>query len=198
LSVDGDITATSADFGNITIAVADDNTISTTTGDLQLDSATNQVNVQGKLFVQSDLIVNDGTLKTNSGNVFLFNDPVATQADAFGYATTVGIGADTGTTTINNNLNVNDNLTVTGTTVNLAQTTNIKYSENNNRLNRPQVQSTTGNTSGFRVIAPNTGTSAGSSLSVNNSSDNPNILPMCLDQLIKKFPLEMVLQHTHI
>jgi hypothetical protein len=45
----GDITATGADFGNITIAVVDDNTISTTTGALVLDSATNIVNVNARI-----------------------------------------------------------------------------------------------------------------------------------------------------
>jgi hypothetical protein len=53
-----------------------------------------------------------------------------------------------------------DDLTITGNTVTLAQGTDIFYSENNSRLNRPNVQSTTGNTSGFRVSAPNSSSSA--------------------------------------
>lgn len=100
-------------FGNITVAVVDDNTISTTTGNLVLDSATNLVQVDS-------------------------------------------------------------DLTITGTSVNLAQTTGFLYSENNDRLNRPYVQSTTGNTSGWRIRAPNATTNAASSLSVANTNDASN------------------------
>lgn len=45
-------------FGNITIAIVDDNTISTTTGDLILDSATNLVKVTADLSVDNNLTVN--------------------------------------------------------------------------------------------------------------------------------------------
>ena len=96
----GTITGTGADFGNITIAVADDNTITTTTGNLKLASAT-------------------GNLELNADTGFL-------------------------------------------------------YPEGNNRLNRPTFQSTTGNSSGLRIAAPNTGTSANANFSVNNSSDPLN------------------------
>jgi hypothetical protein len=48
-------------FGNITVAVVDDNTISTTTGDLVLDSATNQVNITAGLLVDSGVLFVDAT-----------------------------------------------------------------------------------------------------------------------------------------
>jgi len=71
-------------------------------------------------------------------------------------------------------LALDNDLTIGGTNVNLAQATTFGYSESNNRLNRPEVQSTTGNSSGLRVKAPNTGTSAAATLSVGNSSDSSN------------------------
>ena len=46
LIVNGTFVAPNAEFGNITIAVVDDNTISTTTGNLVLDSATGIVNAK--------------------------------------------------------------------------------------------------------------------------------------------------------
>jgi hypothetical protein len=112
-TINNTLFAPGADFGNITIGVATDNTITTTTGDLVLDSATNIVSV----------------------------------------------AAD---------------LSISGTNIDLAQSTDIVYSENNDRTFRPTVISSTGNSSGFRVSAPNAGTSAASTLSVNNSNDSAN------------------------
>lgn len=48
-------------FGNITIAVVDDNTISTTTGDLTIDSATNLVGIPATLNVDSGVLYVDAT-----------------------------------------------------------------------------------------------------------------------------------------
>lgn len=45
-------------FGNVTVGVATDNTVSTTTGDLILDSATNTVNVTATLELDGQLVVN--------------------------------------------------------------------------------------------------------------------------------------------
>ena len=53
-------------------------------------------------------------------NVF---NTTSTTVNAFGAATTVSIGASTGTTTINNNVTVTGNLTVNGTTTTLNATT---------------------------------------------------------------------------
>ena len=87
-------------FGNITIAVIDDNTISTTTGNLTLDANSNNVDVTGNFYVESNTTLNNGTILTNSGNVSLF-DTVATTIDAFGAATTIDFGASGGITTAN-------------------------------------------------------------------------------------------------
>jgi hypothetical protein len=152
----GDITAPGADFGAITIAITDDQTIATTSGELRLGSNSGAVKFTGV-----DTLYTDTT-----GTFNLLNQP--TTVFAFRNATTLGLGEDTGTTTINNNL------TVDGTTVSLAQNTTIAYSENNDRLNRPSVKSTTGNTSGLRVEAPNTGTTAAAIISASNSSDPLN------------------------
>lgn len=156
LQVNGTFIAPSADFGNITIAVADDQTITTTAGELRLGSFNGSVKLTG-----IDSLYTDTT-----GTFNLLNQP--TTIFAFRNATTLEIGEDTGTTGINNNLRVD------GTTINLAQATNILYSEANNRLNRPSVRSTTGNTSGFRVEAPNATTSAISNISAFSSNDNDN------------------------
>lgn len=93
--------------GQITVAITDDSTISSTSGNLILDSATNLVSTTANFYVQDDLIVNTGTVKTNSSNVVLF-DTTATIVDAFGAATTIDMGASTGTTTIHHNLNAGD------------------------------------------------------------------------------------------
>jgi len=94
---------------NITIA---DTTgaISTTSGDLILDSATNQVSASSNFTVQDNLTVNNGTVLTNSGNVFLF-DTTATTVDAFGAATIVNIGASAGIVNIEGDLRVNNDKT---------------------------------------------------------------------------------------
>jgi len=71
-------------------------------------------------------------------------------------------------------LALDNDLTIGGNSVSLAQDTAFSYSENNNRLNRPSVISTTGNTSGWRVRAPNATTSAAASMSVANTNDASN------------------------
>ena len=58
--------------------------------------------------------------------------------------------------------------------IGLQQNAVISYSENNDRLNRPTVISTTGNTSGWRVQAPNATTNAVATVSVFNSNDDLN------------------------
>jgi len=72
------------------------------------------------------------------------------------------------------NFRVKNGLEVGGTEIDIAQGTTIEYSENNNRLNRPNVRSTTGNTSGLRVEAPNATTSAIAVVGVFNTNDPDN------------------------
>lgn len=62
----GNIYGTGADLGNITVAIADDQTITTVSGKLILDSATNEVEVNADLDLNGNLDV--------SGTVTLAND----------------------------------------------------------------------------------------------------------------------------
>jgi hypothetical protein len=155
-TINNTLFAPGADFGNITIGVADDQTITTTSGELRLSSVSNAIKLVGTTSLYTD----------NTGTFNLLNQP--TTVFAFRNATTLELGEDTGTTGINNNLRID------GTSINLAQATNFLYSGAGNRLNRPTIQSTTGNQSGLRVAAPNTGTSAQALFSVTNSSDINN------------------------
>jgi hypothetical protein len=63
-----------------------------------------------------------GTIVGTQTTQNVFNT-TATTVNAFGAATTVGIGASTGTTTVNNNLTITGNLTVSGTTTTVDSTT---------------------------------------------------------------------------
>ena len=54
---DYNITGAGATFGNIQIAITDDNTIDTSTGDLKLDAATNRIAVNADLSVDGELNV---------------------------------------------------------------------------------------------------------------------------------------------
>jgi hypothetical protein len=155
-TINNALVADSGDFGNITIAVTDNQTINTTSGELRLSSTSTAIKLPSVTSVYTD----------NTSTFNLLNQP--TTVNAFTAATALNLGATTGTT------NINNDLLIDGVNINLAQSTNFLYSENNNRTNRPEVQSTTGNSSGFRVRAPNTGTSAFSTLSVNNTSDSAN------------------------
>ena len=80
----------------------------------------------------------------------------ATTVNAFGAATTLNIGASL------------------DTSIGIGQNTIFQYDENNDRLNRPNFQSSTGNTSGVRVIAPNATTNAGSVVSAFSTNDLDN------------------------
>jgi len=190
LNVDGGITAGGADLGNITIAVVDNNTISTTTGSLKLGSNTGDIGLIGA-----------DTLYTDQSTFLLLNSP--TTVTAFDSATVLTIADTSGVTFIRNDVTVGgdlkingndiksnggtvaitlsgndvtiaDDLTINGNNVNLAQATVIGYSEANDRANRPTVRSTTGNSSGFRVEAPNATTSAASSISAFSTNDVDN------------------------
>ncbi|CAB4202573.1 hypothetical protein UFOVP1369_25 [uncultured Caudovirales phage] len=156
LTTDGDITATGATLGKVTVGLGDNQTITTTTGELRVSSANNAIKLPSVTSIYTD----------TTGSFGLLNQP--TTVNAFLAATALNLGAATGVT------NINNDLTIDGTNINLAQDTTFSYSENNNRLNRPSVISTTGNTSGWRVRAPNATTSAAASMSVANTNDASN------------------------
>ena len=54
---DNNITGAGATFGNIQIAITDDNTLDTSTGDLKIDAATNRIAVNADLSVDGELNV---------------------------------------------------------------------------------------------------------------------------------------------
>lgn len=75
------------------------------------------------LTLTGDAAVNGGDITTTNATATVFNT-AATTVNAFGAATTLNLGAGTGTTTINNALIVDGDLTINGTTTTL-NTTNI-------------------------------------------------------------------------
>jgi hypothetical protein len=74
------------------------------------------------LTIRGNTSAGTGTIATNAATAVVFNTNAST-VNAFGAATTVNIGAGTGTTTVNNNLTVTGNFTVNGTTTTVNATT---------------------------------------------------------------------------
>lgn len=133
--------------------------------------------VDGNATLSGDLQVDGNDIKGNGGttaitlsgaDVAVAGDLTVTGNDIKGSGGTTAITMNAGSVTVANDL------TITGNTIDLAQNTTIEYDENNNRINRPTVISTTGNSSGFRVAAPNATTSAQASLSSFNTNDPNN------------------------
>jgi hypothetical protein len=82
----------------------------------------------------------------------------------------VGITSDNTIDTTSGNLTI---APATGI-ITVAAPTTVQYAENNTRTNRFQFQSSNGNSSGVRVLAPNATASAQSTIGAFNSSDNNN------------------------
>jgi len=134
LDVDGDV---NIDGGDLTVSTATfnlANTNATTVNafgaatTLELGAATGTTNVNNNLDVDGDVNIDGNDLTTSSLTFNLLNTN-ATTVNAFGAATTVEIGAGSGTTNINNNLDVDGDvnidggdLTVSTATFNLANT----------------------------------------------------------------------------
>lgn len=136
--------ASSPTFTNLT--VTGDGYIYSST-DLALDLSGADVRVAG------DLTVSGNDIKSSSATAITLN------------------GADVA---VVGDVSVGDDLTVIGNNVNLAQASIIGYDDNNDRLNRPSVRSTTGNQTGFRAQGPNTSTSSTATLSAFSSNDLNN------------------------
>ena len=85
--------------------------------DLKMGSTTGTTTVRNNLDVEADLTVKGEDIKVTTALVNIAND-TATTVNFSGAATVLNIGADTGTTTINNNLTVKDILTIEGATTN--------------------------------------------------------------------------------
>ena len=122
LDVDGDVNIDGGDLtvSGLTFNLA--NTNATTinfagaaTTALNIGATTGTTTVRNSLQVDSDLDVRGGDITTNQTTFNLLNT-TATTLNVGGAATTVAIGATTGTTTVRNNLTVTGNLIVNGTT----------------------------------------------------------------------------------
>ena len=214
LTAGGTVTAPGADFGNITIGVATDNTITTTSGDLDITATGNNgVNITSgsdapTLITRNTTAVSSGVrslalaVQTSGTPAVGFGNSLEWQVETApgttknaGYAVvnitdltpgsedfSMGFGLMQNGAAADNKMSLNSagnlafdgDLTVGGVNINLQPSTNFLYSESDNRTNRPEFQSTSGNSSGLRVRAPNTTTSASSTFSVNNSSDSAN------------------------
>lgn len=91
-----------ATLGAITVGVADNQTITTTTGELRLSSAGGAIKLPSVTSIYTD----------TTGSFGFLNQP--TTVNAFVAATSLNLGATTGTTNVNNNLLVEGTGTFTG------------------------------------------------------------------------------------
>jgi len=127
------LTITSATFLNCDLDIgtgatteffveSDDGSLNIGPGNFTVDGANGNTAMQGTLGVAgdttlaADLAVNGCDITSTCATFNLLNAAPVTQVNFAGNATTVNIGADTGTTWVDNNLDVEDNLTVDGNT----------------------------------------------------------------------------------
>ena len=129
LNVDGGDITTNATTFNLLNANATTVNFAGAATDIQIGAATGTTNVNNNLDVDGDVNIDGGDLTVSTATFNLANT-TATTINAFGAATTIEIGASTGTTNVNNNLDVDGDvnidggdLTVSTTTFNLANTT---------------------------------------------------------------------------
>ena len=135
LDVDGDV---NIDGGDLTVSTSTFNLVNTTATTvnfagaattLEIGAATGTTNINNNLDVDGDVNIDGGDL-TVSTATFNIANTTATTINFAGAATTLEIGAATGTTNINNNLDVDGDvnidggdLTVSTATFNIANTT---------------------------------------------------------------------------
>ncbi len=128
LDVDGNI---NMDGGNFTTSAATVNIANVTTTTLNIGGAATAVNIgaatgttiiKNSLDVDGDLNVDGGDI-TMSGTTANIANATVTTVNFARAATTLSIGASTGTTTVNNNMTVAGNLVVQGTTTTVDSTT---------------------------------------------------------------------------
>jgi hypothetical protein len=98
LLVDVAVTASNGTFGNVTVGVDNSQTISTSSGNLVLKSTGGEIDTDDTTIIS-----------TNSASFLLLNSP--TTITAFNGATSLELGANTGTTNINNDLLVDGTIT---------------------------------------------------------------------------------------
>ena len=129
LNIDGnDLTTSQTTFNVLNTTATTVNAFGAATT-IEIGAATGTTNVNNNLVVDLDLQVKGGDITTDQTTFNLLNT-TATTVNFAGAATTIEIGAATGTTNINNNLDVDGDvnidggdLTVSTTTFNLANTT---------------------------------------------------------------------------
>lgn len=129
LNIDGgDLTTNQATFNLLNANATTVNAFGAATT-IEIGASTGTTNVNNNLVVDLDLEVKGGDLTTNQTTFNLLNS-TATTVNFAGAATTLEIGAATGTTNINNDLDVDGDLNIDGgdltvstSTFNLANTT---------------------------------------------------------------------------
>ena len=122
LNVDGNSITTTAG----TVSIANSNTTTLNIGGaataIAIGATTGTTNVKNNLDVDGTLNVDGGTISSTASVLNLVNTNVTT-LNLAGAATTIGIGAASGNTTVNNNLIVAGDLTVNGTTTTVNSST---------------------------------------------------------------------------
>lgn len=114
VSIDGgDLDGTSTNFNMLATPTSVNFATSATSIDIGASTGTTSIN--NDVAIDGDLTVDGADIKTNEFVFNLLND-VATTINFAGAATALTIAADTGNTTIRNNLIVDDNLTINGLT----------------------------------------------------------------------------------
>ena len=86
---------------------------------VDIGAATGTTSINNDLDVDGNVNIDGGTVSSNTASLDLFNTNVTT-ANLLGDATSISIGAATGTTTVNNNLVVTGTSTFNGGTINLG------------------------------------------------------------------------------
>jgi hypothetical protein len=128
LTVDGDVQVKGGDLTTNQTTFNLLNTTATTLNvggaatTLEIGAATGTTNINNNLDVDGDVNIDGGDL-TVSTTTFNLANTTATTLNVGGAATSLNLGAGTGTTTVNNNLTVTGNLTVSGTTTTVDSTT---------------------------------------------------------------------------
>ena len=129
LAVNGGDVTTSATTFNLLNTTATTVNFAGAATTLEIGAATGTTNINNNLDVDGDVNIDGGDLTVSTATFNLANT-TATTVNFAGAATTLEIGAATGTTNINNNLDVDGDvnidggdLTVSTTTFNLANTT---------------------------------------------------------------------------
>ena len=114
LNVDGDITTAATTFNLLNTTATTVNVFGDATG-IGIGAVTGTTTIRHNLDVDLDLNVDGGDITTAATTFNLLNTN-ATTVNAFGAATSIDIGAATGTTSINNNLDIDLGLNVAGIT----------------------------------------------------------------------------------